>query len=375
MVSSSFSLFFLNAGRALSLVLFFLAGCSNGNKIQVSGRIDHPGNVRVVAFYEGGRKLDSVYLADGNRFRFEREAKQPRLLSIAVGKNRYPVILTPGEPLTFTADMHDPENYAVEGSELSALLRDFAPFERRKTFVQDSLQAAFAKETAGLSATEIESLRGDYLLAFKERLAEYTDQALAFALQNKNLAGFYAVSTLDPELAEEAIIAYADEIAGRFAENRYVSQFKEEAAKLKKLAIGQIAPDFESFTPNNRAVRLSDFRGKYVLVDFWASWCAPCRRENPNIVRQHQTFKDKGFTVLGVSLDSNPGSWMRAIEDDGLDWTQVSDLQAWKSPIVADYRVRAIPASFLIDPEGRIIAKNLRGKDLEEELKLRIANE
>jgi len=350
----------------LSVVLFsVLAGCSGRNAISVSGRIDNPGNVRVVAFYEGGRKLDSVYLADGNRFRFERKATQPRLLSIAVGKNRYPVILAPGERLAFAADLHDPENYSVQGSELSALLRDFAPFERRKSFVQDSLQTAFAKETAGLSAAEIERLRGDYLLGFKEKLAEYTGQAIAFAARNKNLAGFYAISTLDPEVAEAEIIAYADEIADMFTENRYVSLFKEEAAKLKQTAVGQPAPDFESFTPTNKAVKLSDFRGKHTLVDFWASWCAPCRRENPNIVRLYHAFKDRGFTVLGVSLDGNPGSWMRAIEDDKLEWTQVSDLQAWNSAPVALYRVKSIPASYLIDPEGKIIAKNLRGNELE----------
>ena len=112
-------------------------------------------------------------------------------------------------------------------------------------------------------------------------------------------------------------------------------------------------------------MKLSDFKGKYTLVDFWASWCAPCRQENPNIVKQYQNFRDKGFTVLGVSLDNNPGSWMRAIEDDKLDWTQISDLQAWSSDLVTSYRIKAIPTSYLLDPEGKILAKNLRGKELE----------
>src|SRR5690606_18958288 len=134
--------------------------------------------------------------------------------------------------------------------------------------------------------------------------------AVTFAEQNKNLAGFYAISTLDPEIAESEIIAYAEGIEDKFTDNRYVSQFKEEGGKLKRLAVGQPAPEIESFTPNNKTVKLSDFRGQYVLVDFWASWCAPCRQENPNIVKQYHVFKDKGFTVLGVSLDNNPGSWM-----------------------------------------------------------------
>jgi len=341
------------------------SSCSNKEQIHISGQIDNPGNVKVVAFYEGERKLDSVYLADGNRFKFEREATQPRLLSIAVGNNKYPVIVTPGEKLTFVTDLHSPDDYRVEGSELTAELKAFAPYKRRKEFVQDSLQSAFAKATLGKSAEEIESLRFDFLTEFKSKLADYTKQAVSFAQKQKNLAGFYAMSTLDPEGAEAEIIAYAEDIENEFLDNRYVSEFKEEAKKLKRLAVGQPAPDFESFTPDNKAVRLSDFKGKYVLVDFWASWCAPCRQENPNIVKQYRAFKDKGFTVLGVSLDSNPGSWMRAIKDDGLEWTQVSDLQAWSSDLVLSYRIKAIPTSYLLDPEGRILAKNLRGKELE----------
>lgn len=356
--------------RAIVLLFVLITalswGCSNNDVIHVSGHIDNPGNVKTVAFYEGDRKLDSVYLADGNKFKFERQATQPRLLSIAIGNNKYPVILTPGEPLKFVADMHNPEDYQIEGSELSSALKDFAPYQRRKEFVQDSLQGAFAKATLNKSAEEIESLRFDYLTEFKSKLSAYTEHAVAFAEQNKNLAGFYAISTLDPEIAEAEIIAYADEIEDKFTDNRYVSQFKEETKKLKRLAVGQPAPEIESFTPNNKTVKLSDFRGQYVLVDFWASWCAPCRQENPNIVKQYHAFKDRGFTVLGVSLDNNPGSWMRAIEADNLAWTQVSDLQAWSSDLVVNYRIKAIPASYLLDPEGKILAKNLRGKALAE---------
>lgn len=341
-----------------------LASCSNKDVIHISGHIDNPGNVKVISFYEGDRKLDSVYLADGNKFKFEREASQPRLLSIAIGNNKYPVILNPGEQLKFVADMHNPEDYQIEGSALSTALQDFAPYKRRKEFVQDSLQSAFAKATVDKSSEEIESLRFAYLTEFKAKLASYTQQAVSFANKNKNLAGFYAISTLDPEVAEAEILTYADQIADEFTDNRYVSQFKEETAKLKMLAVGQPAPDFESFTPSNKSVKLSDLKGKYVLVDFWASWCAPCRQENPNIVQQYHAFKDKGFTVLGVSLDNNPGSWMRAIEEDKLEWMQVSDLQAWSSDLVTSYRLKSIPTAYLLDPNGIIIAKNLRGKAL-----------
>lgn len=126
------------------------------------------------------------------------------------------------------------------------------------------------------------------------------------------------------------------------------------------------APDFELPTPEGKLVKLSDFRGKYVLVDFWASWCPPCREENPNVVKAYQQFKDKNFTVLGVSLDDSKNRWIQAIKTDNLTWTNVSDLKRWDGDVVALYKVDGIPTSFLIDPQGKIIAKNLRGKDLEE---------
>lgn len=347
-------------------VFTFLWSCSQKDVISISGQINNPGNIKVVAFYEGDRKLDSVFLGDQHKFKFERQATQPRLLSVELGKNRYPIILTPGEKMQFVTDLHNPEQYDIIGSELSSKLREFAPSKRRKEFIQDSLQASFVRATVGKSEIEIENLRSEYLASFKRELSYYTEKVIEFANQNQNLAGFYAVSTLDPDIAEQEIIVYAEQIRDQFAENRYVNQFKEEAAKLKKLAVGQPAPEFEGYTPDNKIVKLSDYRGKLTLVDFWASWCVPCRKENPNIVRLYNQYKDRGFTVLGVSFDNNPGSWMRAIEEDKLTWTNISDLKAWSSDLVLAYRIKAIPASVLVDANGNIAAKNLRGKELDD---------
>ena len=117
-------------------------------------------------------------------------------------------------------------------------------------------------------------------------------------------------------------------------------------------------------------ISLSSFKGKYVLVDFWASWCGPCRQENPNLVKAFNRFKNQNFTVLGVSLDrpGNKEKWLKAIHNDGLAWTHVSDLNFWNSKTAALYVVRAIPQNFLLDPNGKIIGKNLRGEDLENKL-------
>lgn len=354
---------------SVGVFLFGMMSCSNKNVIKISGEIQNPGNIKVVAFYEGERKLDSVFLSDQNKFKFEREATQPRLLSVEVGKNRYPVILTPGEELLFSSDLQNhPEQYDVQGSTLSTALKDFAPVKLRKDFVEDSLQSDFVKRINDKSENEIESLRADYLAEYRKSMGFYTKQAVDFANKQPNLAGFYAMSTLDPEVAEEELISYNEKIKDQFTENITVNQFRDEVTKLKRLAKGQPAPLFEAYTPNNKTVRLSDYKGKYTLVDFWASWCVPCRKENPNLVRIYNTYKDKNFTILGVSLDNNPGSWMRAIEDDKLPWTNISDLKAWSSDLIIDYRIKAIPASVLLDQDGNILAKNLRSNELEKVL-------
>ncbi|WP_183565372.1 TlpA disulfide reductase family protein [Mucilaginibacter sp. SP1R1] len=147
-------------------------------------------------------------------------------------------------------------------------------------------------------------------------------------------------------------------------------KFAERMPTLKAVALGATAPEFAEADTSGKTINLSSFRGKYILIDFWASWCGPCRRENPNVVKVYNHYKNQKFTILGVSLDrpNAKDKWLNAIHKDGLTWNHVSDLKFWDSKAAALYAVRGIPQNFLIDPNGKIIAKNLRGDDLENKL-------
>lgn len=170
-------------------------------------------------------------------------------------------------------------------------------------------------------------------------------------------------------LPVETEFATLEEVGERFKKTRpdhpQVRPFLENLKKLKGVSIGNEAPEISLPTPTGERFALSSLRGKYVLLDFWASWCGPCRQENPNVVKTYAKYKDAGFEILGISLDKDKNAWVKAIENDQLSWKHVSDLQYWNSVAAQAYQVNAIPMTYLVGPDGKIVAKGLRGASLE----------
>ena len=164
--------------------------------------------------------------------------------------------------------------------------------------------------------------------------------------------------------------SYTQEIVEQYNKNLQQLQAQQAYQKMESsTAIGATAPELSFKNPEGKVLKLSELRGKVVLVDFWASWCRPCRMENPNVVAAYKKFKDKGFAIYSVSLDQNADSWKAAIGQDGLAWpNHVSDLKGWQSEPAHLYGVQSIPAQFLLDKDGKIVAKNLRGEQLEQKL-------
>ena len=200
------------------------------------------------------------------------------------------------------------------------------------------------------------------------RAKGYSLDSLLAAHSASPVAAYFVVKDFAYKLDLEGMKAVRAQLDASLAGSEYVNQIESMISRMEKVQVGSIAPDFTLPDVDGNPVSLSSFRGKYVLVDFWAAWCPDCRKENPNIVAAWEKYKDKNFAVLGVSLDRKRDQWLAAIEKDNLTWTQVSDLKYWDSEAAVLYCIRWIPMSFLIDPEGKIVAIGLEGEELHNKL-------
>ncbi|WP_026898485.1 TlpA disulfide reductase family protein [Daejeonella oryzae] len=347
-----------------------LGSCKNNDEFNINGKVENAGSIKKVELYEMDQLIDSAFLNEDQEFKFRRISPEPNFYTMVIGDKNFLIIARNGDEIDFETDFTDSKNtYSISGSKDSEKIREFNQVSNEYGKIYQDIQATYSQEISKNPAAK-DSIFKSLMPQFQQNMDAYSQKALQFGEENKdNLAGFYAVGTIDQSRYESQLIKYAEEVKPKFPKNKAVQSFTDKMMSLKPVSVGQPAPQFELPTPEGKIIKLSDLKGKYVLLDFWASWCAPCRDENPNIVKQYNSFKNKGFTVLGVSLDKGKGAWEKAIADDKLTWTHVSELKEWDGKVSIAYRVESIPSSFLLDPQGKIIAKNLRGAELENFLK------
>jgi peroxiredoxin len=299
----------------------------------------------------------------GEKFETKGQIAEPGLYQLTVkGSQQRLMIFIDASDITIEGDLQTLQNAKVSGSKSHD---DFVAFNTTFNPLFAKLSAFAQKLNGGDKDAD-----GTIRKAYGEVVAEVNIKTDEFISSHSNspVAPFVLLVMMqlndDPTVMEQRL--------SRMTNQAKANYFGKTALKLvedaKFAAIGTEAPDFVQQDQNGKDVKLSSFRGKYVLVDFWASWCGPCRQENPNVVNAYNKYKDKNFTVFGVSLDRQKDPWLKAIKDDNLNWTQVSDLKFWNNAVAVQYKIQSIPQNFLIDPNGIIVAKNLRGEDLQTRL-------
>ncbi len=301
---------------------------------------------------KGVTALDTITLDEQGKFKFSTEVKGQGFFRVRLAQNNFVVlIMSEGEQIELKSDAKSlDQNYTVNGSAETSRLQVFNQFVNKLYLSSDSLARASKLHQAN---RDIEGYMG--ASQFQQILMMKKDKFIRdFVDQNPgSLASLAAVENLNPESDYLYYKKVVDGLKNKIPDSPYFQSLNERVVSWSKTAVGSEAPNISMATPSGGTASLSDLRGKVVLLDFWASWCKPCRAENPNVVRVYNQYRDQGFEVFSVSLDKSQQAWVQAIQQDGLLWeNHVSDLKYWQSAAAKLYNVKGIPQTYLLDKEG-----------------------
>ncbi len=352
-----------NILSAFSFFPLFLFAQTNG--FVISGKIAGlPEGIEArITSTQQDKQIIAKSIIKAGAFTITGQVPEPGLYWLEVGKEQAQHIYVENSAIKVTGTKKDIKNIKVEGSKSH---KDFEIFRTEFNPMVGELNAVAAQANQVKDEKKREALMKDYD-SISRRINVEVGKFIA-AKKSSYVSPFLLFITAqlydDPLLMEQRYLSLDSNIR----QSQIGKGLADFVAYHKVGAVGSDALDFTQSDIKGNAVSLSSLKGKYVLIDFWASWCKPCRDENPNVVKAFDKFNTKNFTILGVSLDKEKDPWIKAIEKDNLKWTQVSDLQYWNNSAAVMYHVQGIPQNFLVDPNGKIVGKNLRGAELESKL-------
>ena len=352
------------------IAVFTFLSCSNVSRgVELKGKLQNASNAIVaidILGITGVKPIDSTTTSEKGEFTLKLDLKEPSFcrLRMPTAGNYLIMLINPNEKININADANAIQNNAtITGSPETQKM--YVANNKLKTSQKsmDSLNTIyqqFARTPAQDSILPI--LQAEYQ-NIQTRESQFLKKYIS-----ENATSLTCLTYIDKIDKEKDIAVYRaldESLFKVYPTIAYVTDFHKRVVEMSKLMEGSQAPDFTLNTPEGAALSVSSFKGKVLLIDFWASWCGPCRQENPNVVKIYNLYHEKGFEILSVSLDKSKEKWVEAIAKDGLKWNHVSDLGYWSSSVVPLYSITGIPLTVLVDRKGNIVAKSLRGKELE----------
>lgn len=360
------------------IMIMSLVSCQINQEKQgftLTGRVENQKDIKVLLQdrVDGNMiTLDSTQIT-GDNFVIENSVESPVMLYLSFENipGRIPVFIENSE-ITVSVNLKDIYNYSITGSAshdtYEESLQVMQPYNDQLRDIQENMISAEMEgdeEKIALLSERAQKIQEEQKKVIKDYLKKINEQPVSVFIAMRTLA-----HGLDYTEMKELYDFFDPSLKG----TRYYDEMGERVDKLEKVAIGNTAIDFSAETPEGELMSLSDFEGQFVLVNFWASWCSYCRKENPNLVKVYDKMKSDQFEILSVSLDRDKDAWLKGIEEDNLTWPQISDLKGWNSEPADLYVIRSIPQNVLVAPDGTIVARNLDHIELEKKINELLAN-